>query len=147
MNNGASKKGVRRRRYVCWGVVCFLTVHTLSLCTLNPAVHAETLHHAAQGRQVTTGHCAPPSTAAHTTASHSTPLPNTPEPLCCKLRGTDNKTLFSSPHLMTAFPYVLTGLVPTEDRGSGHFPFLPQMQVRRCSHAPPPYLLHCALLI
>jgi hypothetical protein len=135
-----------RQRYLGWGVVCFLTVHTLSLCTLNPMVHAETLHHAVHGQQVTSGHCALPSNAVPTTASHSAPLPNTPEPLCCKLRGADNKTLFSAPQLIAAFPYILTGLFPPKDKGSGYFLFLPQMQVRPCSQVPP-YLLHRTLLI
>src|SRR5262245_27104439 len=145
MNHSASRKGVRQQ-YLSGAVVCFLAVYSLNLCTLNPLIHAETLHHTARRQQPVTGHCARSSAVPYTASSYTTPLPNTSEPLCCELRGAHNKTLFSPPQLHTVFLYDLTALFPRQDEGLRHRPFLLPVQAWRCAHAPP-YLAHCALLI
>jgi hypothetical protein len=81
-------------RCLILGNLCFLGAYLFSLCTLSPQVHAATWRHAAHTHRPGADHCSPSATTSST--PRQTPHP----PLCCEVRGGNNKaTLKSAPVL------------------------------------------------
>jgi hypothetical protein len=126
----------------------FLAIYFLNLCTLNPYLHAATLRQVMQSQQSGAGHCARPFVTAQTLDSHPANHEPGTEPLCCELRGAQNKALLVAPLQIDASPLPLIEFLPPAvavlTKG---VQFLPLIQAEHSSHPPPLYLLHAALLI
>lgn len=139
--NSSGKPRKRAPRCLIFGSLCFLVAYLLSLCTLNPQVHAETLRRVVHQRP-DADHC---SSATATSASpRQTPQP----PLCCEVRGGSNKATLKSASVLNAS--VLAGFLflPREARllHAPSFPYFPQARLRLL-HPPPFYRLHQIFLI
>jgi len=137
-----------RKQRFSWGVLLSATVYFLNLCTLNPLVHAETLHHTTQTKHLAAGHCSAPS-AAPQTATPSAPVhPEKTIPLCCDLRGMHNRGTYESSFQIDVSLFGTFALLPpnvayvSEEEQS-----LPIFQAVHSFHPPPLYLLHTILLI
>ena len=145
---GSSTRKRKQQQCLSWGVVLFLASDFLSLCTLNPHVHAAILRQAAANQPLAAGHCARPSVVPQPvgplTADHERPT----EPLCCEMRGAHNKALRASSVQTDAAPFLLLTLLPP-DIGTltGEVQSLHIIQALRLSRPPPLYLVYTALLI
>jgi hypothetical protein len=146
MIHTVSKTGVRQRR-ISWGVLFSLVGYFLSLCTLNPLVHAATLHQSGSGQSAIPDHCKqlPSATLpSPPTADHQT----TPEPLCCEFRGGQNKALSSSFAPIDFLPLFVRFLFPCDAKSVvAEAPSLHAIHALHASRPPPLYLLYAALLI
>lgn len=141
-------KQAKQQPRLSLGLLLLFTSYALSLCTLNPRVHADTLQQAAQVFHTTEGHCSRPSQ----TSQAATPLPSgsqrTTEPWCCELRGGANRTIPVSPVQIDIPPLLLLTLVPLDaDELVKKVQLLPILQAPHSSHSPPLYLANATLLI
>jgi hypothetical protein len=145
MRNSEEKAG-KRRRYLSWSLLLSLAVYFLSLCTLSPRVHADTLRRAAQARHPSAGHCSVPSAAPRTAAPLTASHEGTTGPLCCDLRGLHNRATSDSATQTALAPVSLCSLLlPDTVRRKGRP--VPIIQERHYAHPPPLYLVHGAFLI
>jgi hypothetical protein len=147
MTHSRNRMG-RRQRQLSWSLLPLLAVYFLSLCTLNPHVHATTLRQSVQTQHPATGHCARPSaipqTAAPLPVNHDRPT----EPLCCELRGVSNKV--TSPFFSQADTSplsILAVLLPGGETRAEEAQRVHCSQPLHSSRPPPLYLLHTTFLL
>ena len=138
----------KRQESLSWGLVSFLAVYFLSLCTLSPLVHADLLHQAVQAHPTSAGHCSFPPSAPKTENPPSTDQQRTTVPVCCKLMATHNKATSASLVQTNASPLLFLTLLPSR---SGTFAWrmnqLHFVRALHSSHSPPLYLLLTVLRI
>ena len=147
MISGGRRKE-KQRQYLRPGIAMFLATYFLNLCTLNPHVHAATLRQVSLSQQAQAGHCARPFVAPQAPESHPANHEQRTEPLCCELRGAQNKALLVAPLQIDASPLPLMVFIPPLGAMlTKGVPCLPVLQAVHSSHPPPLYLLHAALLI
>ena len=152
---GIKIRETKRQRHLSGGLLLFLVIHFLSLCTLSPQVHAELLYQAAWAHHTSAGHCTLPSSApkplgpfSPTQSSSTTPAQRSGTiPVCCTLVNLHRATIVSPIQLDTPpFPFLFSLRSKTT-------PLAGEMQLFRLvlalhpSRPPPLYLLHTALLI
>jgi hypothetical protein len=135
-----------RKQRLTWGVLLSFVTYFLSLCTLNPLVHAGTLHHTPQTKRLAAEHCSMPSAAPQTATPSSAEPERKATPLCCDLRGLHNRA--------TADPSIQTDTAPLHvcslrlsEIVNEKVQFVHIIQARYYSHSPPLYLFHATLLI
>lgn len=146
VRNGRRKE--KQRQYLRSGIALFLATYFLNLCTLNPHVHAATLRQVSQSQQAQDGHCARPFVAPQAPESHPANHEQRTEPLCCELRGAQNKALRVAPLQIDASPLpLMVFLPPLGAMLTKGVQCLPVLQAAHSSHPPPLYLLYAALLI
>jgi hypothetical protein len=146
--NGSLIKRRQHQQYVSGSVLVFLASYLLSLCTLNPLVHAETLHHAVQTQQSATGHCARPSAVPQTSTPHATDHQGETEPLCCAMRGGNGKVILRSSLQIDVPPLLFLTLAPFDTgRLAVYAQPLPILPALPSFRPPPLYLSYAALLL
>lgn len=134
-------KQAKQQPRLSLGLLLLFTSYALSLCTLNPRVHADTLQQAAQVLHTAEGHCSRPSRTAQGSQQ-------TTEPWCCELRGGTNRTIPVSPVQIDIPPLRLLTLAPLDaDELVKKIQLLPILQAPHSSHSPPLYLVNATLLI
>ena len=145
---GRSRRMEKQRQYLRSGIALFLATYFLNLCTLNPHLHAAMIRQVSLSQQAQAGHCARPFVAPQTPDSHPANHEQRTEPLCCELRGAQNKTLRVAPTQIDASPLPLIMLLPPAVAVlTGGVQLLPLIEAEHSSHPPPLYLLYAALLI
>jgi hypothetical protein len=129
-------------------MLLLLAIYFLSLCTLNPQVHAATLRHPVQTQRSSAGHCARPSPVPQATVPLPADHERTTEPLCCELRGAHNKALRTASVQTDTTPFLFFTLLPP-DNGvlTREVQPLHIIWALHFSRPPPLYLLHAVLLI
>jgi hypothetical protein len=138
----------KQRHYLRTGLAMFLATYFLNLCTLNPHLHAAMIRQARESQQAKAGHCARPFVPPQSPDSHPANHEQRTEPLCCELRGMQNKALLVAPLQIDASPLRLMMLLPPAVAVlNGRVQFLPLIQAEHPAHPPPLYRLHVALLI
>ncbi|MGE0823492.1 MAG: hypothetical protein AB7G75_24375 [Candidatus Binatia bacterium] len=145
MTRTVSKTGTRQR-CVSWGVVLALVGYFLNLCTLNPLVHADTLHQLGPSQAAIPTHCKQSSRMTFPSppfADHGT----TPEPFCCEVRGGQNKALSSSFAYTDVLPLFGHFLSPLDARSVVGTSVLQEVHALHVSRPPPLYLLHAIFLL
>ncbi len=138
----------RRQRRVSWGVLLSLVGYFLNLCTLSPLVHAGTFYPSGPGQSAIPNHCKRPPSAmlpsSRATADHET----TPEPVCCEMRGGQNKALASSFAHTDFLPLLVCFVVPFDATMLvARAPSLYEISALYSSRPPPLYLVHATFLI
>ena len=146
VSSGGRKE--KQRQYLRSGIALFLATYFLNLCTLNPHLHAAMIRQVMQRQQSGVAHCTRPVVTPQAPNSHPANHEQRTEPLCCELRGAQNKALRVAPTQIDAslLPLVLHR-PPAVAVLTGGGQFLPLVQADHASHPPPLYLLHAALLI
>jgi hypothetical protein len=139
----------RRRQYsLSWGVLLSFAVYMLSLCTLSPFVHADTLRRSIPGQHNTPGHCTQPPGVPLPSAPFTPDHEKAPAPLCCELRGWHNKALSDSFADTDFLPLLVHLLLPFDAiQRVNAASSLHHIQALRFSRPPPLYLSHAALLL
>lgn len=147
MASRSIRKGTRQQ-CLSWGVLLFLASYSLSLCTLNPLVHADTLRRAAQTQHPSAGHCSQPATIPQATVPRAADHERPTAPLCCDLRGRHNKVLRTSSRQADTTPLLLLTRLPRDIcLLTGEVQSLHLIQSLPSSRPPPLYLFHSVLLI
>jgi hypothetical protein len=130
----------KRQQHLTWSLLVVLVVYLLSLCTLNPQVHAALLSQVARTHHSAAGHCALPSSSSPAQSSDTIPA-------CCAWVNL-HKTATLSPIQLNISPLPLFfSLLPRTSPLSSALQTLPLVLVLYASHPPPLYLWHAALLI
>ena len=153
----ASKRIIKgkRRRLLSGGLLLFLVIYFLSLCTLSPQVHAELLYQAAWAHHTSVGHCTLPSSApkppgpfSPTQNSSTTPAQRSSTiPVCCALMNLYKATTVSPIQIdIPPFPFLFP-LPPKAPSLAGEMQLFRLVLALHPSRPPPLYLLHTALLI
>ena len=141
------RKAIRRSAILSWGLLTFLTPYFLSLCVLNPQLHAELVHQAAQAYQTSARHCPLPASTPEHAGSFPSRQEGTSRQVCCSLVGTYKAIKVSA--LQPDLCPVLTVRLLLPETGSllqeGHSQHL--VSTVHSANPPPLYLLHAALLI
>lgn len=146
--NGSVRKRRRRQQYLSGLVLLFLASYFLSLCTLNPLVHAEILRHAVQTRPSATGHCSRPSAVLHVSLPHAADRHRQHEPLCCEMRKINGKIIPASSVQIEIPPLLFFILAPLDaDRMTDNVRPLSISHALHSSRPPPLYLLYITLLL
>lgn len=146
MDRFLTKTG-KQQQHLNLSMVLFLVSYSLSLCTLSPLIHADTVRRGGQTQHSSTEHCARPITVPQTATSPTTNRNRMPEPLCCELRSEANKTIPVSSVQIDIPPLFLLTLLPLADELSRKVQLLPILQAPHSSRPPPVYLLHATFLI
>jgi hypothetical protein len=131
----------KRQRHLTWSLLVALVVYLLSLCTLNPRVHAVLLSQIAQAHHSATGHCTLPSSSSPGQKGGST------IPACCAWVNMHRAAPLSSIQLDLSPLTVLLFLSPKIPPLSNVTQPSSLIPVLHASHPPPLYLWHAALLI
>ena len=142
-----ARRRTGRQQFIEWGITPFFVLYTLSLCTINPRIHADTLRGSSPSQHASPDHCKRPPSATFPsplTADHGT----TPEPLCCEFRGGQNKALSSAFAHTDFLPLLVRFLLPFEATSVvAGAPSLHEIYALHSSRPPPLYLVHAAFLI
>jgi hypothetical protein len=144
----SGRRKEKQRRYLRPAIAMVVATYFLNFCTLNPHLHAAMLRQSPQSHEARAGHCARPFVAPHAPDSHPANQEQRAEPLCCGLRGAQNKALRVATTQTAASPLSLIMLLPpAAEVLTKEVPLLPLSQVKHASHPPPLYLMHVVLLI
>lgn len=145
---GSTSKARRRHQYVHWSVLSCVAFYFLSLCTINPLLHAELVSQLEQTDHYTTvGHCTPPAAARQARDPLAAEHDRTAVPVCCELVRT-HKTTKASSVLLVPPPLFGPALLPP-DLGTGAWRKTGSHTIGtlHSSLSPPLYLLHATFLI
>lgn len=144
--SGSRRKAGTQRQYVSCGVLAFVVVYFLSLCTLNPLVHADLIRARQKIPHESGGHCSRPA-AQQAPHPLSVDHEGTNIPVCCELIRTHKITRVSSGE-MIPLPLLAPALLPP-DSGTvvGRMEGIHTTSPLHSSLSPPLYLLHATLLI
>lgn len=153
----ASKRIIegKRRWLLSGGLLSFLVVYFLSLCTISPRVHADLLYQTARAHRTAAGHCALPSSArkppgllSSTQKSGTIPAQRSSTiPICCALVNMHKATTMSPIPIDILLILLSFSLPPKATVLVGEMQSPHISPVLHSCHSPPLYLLHTALLI
>lgn len=145
---GSTSKARRRYQYVHWSVLSCIVFYFLSLCTINPLLHAELISQVEQtDRHTAVGHCTPPAAAQQAKDAFAAEHDRTTVPVCCELVRTHKTTKASSVQLVPP-PLCGPALLPPDSRtGAWRKTGLYTINPLHSSLSPPLYLLHATFLI
>ena len=145
---GSKRKARKRHQYVHWSVLSFVVFYFLSLCTINPLLHADLVSQVEQtAHRTAVGHCSRPAAAQQATNPLSADHERTTVPVCCELVRT-HKTTSASSAQSIPLPMLTPALLPLDSslvgwRVEGLF----LLDTLHPALSPPLYLLHATLLI
>jgi hypothetical protein len=143
-------KGTTKKRYQClhWSLLSVVAFYFLSLCTINPLLHADLVSQVKQtAHRTAVGHCSRPAAAQQATNPLSADHEGTTVPVCCELVRT-HKTTSASSAQSIPLPMLTPALLPLDSslvgwRVEGLF----LLDTLHPALSSPLYLLHATLLI